>query len=131
MIHIQVDTHNGLPVYRQIMDQIKYYLVSGVLKAESQLPSIRELAHKLHVNPATVVKAYSELEHQGIIETRQGKGVFVMESKQASNAERDRTLRRILRSVAVEALQIGAPVELVVKILADEMKKFEKETKNA
>ena len=55
MLHLQVDPHSGVPVYRQMMDQVKYYIASGVLRPGAQLPSVRELAQFLRVNPTTVV----------------------------------------------------------------------------
>src|SRR5210317_1011212 len=73
----QIDPHSGLPVYRQVMDQTKHYIASGALVAGDQLPSIRELATRLSVNPATIVKAYNELQNEGVMEIKQGKGAFV------------------------------------------------------
>ena len=121
-LHLQIDPHSGVPVYRQMMDQIKYYLASGVLQAGDQLPSIRELAQKLSVNPTTVVKAYTELQHGQVIEMRHGKGVFVSErSLRMSDREREKALRRIARQLAVEAAQMKAPPELVVQIVEEEI----------
>ncbi len=124
-IHIQIDPHSGLPVYRQVMDQIRYYIASGVLRAGEQLPSIRSLAQRLSVNPATVVKAYGELQHAGAIEISHGRGAFVSDSAaRMSDAQRKKTLRRSARQLAVEARQMGAGVELVRRIVAEEMEKL-------
>jgi GntR family transcriptional regulator len=121
-LHLQIDPQSGLPVYRQMMDQIKYYVASGVLQPGDQLPSIRELAQRLTINPTTVVKAYSELEHGGVIEMRHGKGVFVKEgSVHMSTREREKALRRIARQLAVEAAQMKAPAELVLRIVQEEL----------
>lgn len=121
MLHFQIDPHSGVPVYRQMMDQIKYYIAAGTLKAGDQLPSIRELATTLAVNPTTVVKAYSELEHEHVIEMRHGRGAFVTGSaRHLSERERDKALRRLARQLAVEAVQMGAPVTLVFKVLEEE-----------
>ena len=73
----QIDPHSGLPVYRQVMDQTKHYIASGALVTGDQLPSIRDLATSLSVNPATIVKAYNELQNEGVMEIKQGKGAFV------------------------------------------------------
>ena len=122
MLHLQIDPHSGVPVYRQMMDQIKYYAVSGALKSGDQLPSIRELARALSVNPTTVVKAYSELQHESIIELRHGKGAFLCEAaRQLSQGELRKALRRLVRQLAVEAAQMGAPADLVLHIVRDEM----------
>jgi GntR family transcriptional regulator len=121
-VHLQIDPHSGLPVYRQIMDQVRYYVASGVLQPGDQLPSIRELANKLAVNPTTIVKAYSELEHAGVIEMRHGKGVFVAQhSMRMSDREREKALRRLARQLAVEAAQMSAPTPLVVRIVEEEL----------
>lgn len=121
-LHLQIDPHSGVPVYRQVMDQIKYYAASGVLQPGDQLPSIRELAQKLSINPTTVVKAYSELEHGEVIEMRHGKGVFVTErSVRMSEREREKALRRIARQLAVEAAQMKAPTTLVLRVVQEEI----------
>lgn len=124
-VHIQIDPHSGLPVYRQVMDQIRYYIASGVLRAGEQLPSIRALARRLSVNPATVVKAYTELQHGGVIEISHGRGAFVSDSAaRMSDAQRKKSLQRSARQLAVEALQMGAGVDLVRRTVAEEMEKL-------
>ena len=120
MLHFQINPHSGVPVYRQMVDQVKYYAASGVLKPGDQLPSIRELAQRLAVNPTTIVRVYSDLEHAGIIEMRQGKGAFVAASgRRMSAAERDRTLKELARHLAVEAVQMGAPSARVIECLRE------------
>ena len=110
MLHFHIDPHSGLPVYRQMIDQFKYYVASGALKPAEQLPSIRELAQSLAINPTTVVRVYTELEREGVVEMRHGKGAFVAESARRMTAtERERALRRLARQLAVEAIQTGAP----------------------
>lgn len=121
-LHLQIDPHSGVPVYRQMMDQIKYYVASGSLVPGDQLPSIRDLAQRLSVNPTTVVKAYSELQHAEVIEMRHGKGVFVTDrSVRMSDREREKALRRIARQLAVEANQMDAPASLVIRIVEEEI----------
>ncbi len=126
MLHFQINPHSGVPVYRQMIDQIKYYVASGALKAEDQLPSIRELAQSLAINPTTVVRVYSELEREGVVEMRHGKGAFITASgRRMSAAERDRTLRRLARQLAVEARQMGAPAGQVLKVVREELAELE------
>ncbi|MHC1768600.1 MAG: GntR family transcriptional regulator [Verrucomicrobiia bacterium] len=121
-LHLQIDPNSGVPVYRQMMDQIKYYVASGALQPGDQLPSIRELALRLSVNPTTVVKAYGELQHAQIIEMRHGKGVFVTgNTVQMTDREREKALRRIARQLAVEAAQMQAPAPLVLRIVEEEI----------
>lgn len=108
-LHFQLDPHSGLPVYRQLMDQLRNYVASGVLAGGAQLPSIRELAKTLVVNPSTVVKAYGELEHLGVIESRHGRGAFVAERvPKWPPAQRRERLRALAGQLAVEASQMGA-----------------------
>jgi GntR family transcriptional regulator len=121
-LHFQIDPRSGVPVYRQLMDQVKYYVASGALPRDSQLPSIRELAQSLSVNPTTIVKAYSELEHEGVIEMRHGKGAFVAgATARLSDREREKVLRRLARQIAVEAAQMGAQREQVIEVVEEEL----------
>lgn len=115
MLHFQINPHSGVPVYRQMVDQVKYYVASGGLKPGDQLPSIRELAQRLAVNPTTVVRVYSDLEHEGVIEMRHGKGAFVTAAgRRMSAGERERALRELARHLAVEAVQMGASTAQVL-----------------
>lgn len=126
MLHIQINPQSGVPVYRQIMDQIKYYIASGTLKSGDQLPSIRELAQTLSINPTTAVKAYSELEHESVIEMKHGKGAFVATSaNRMSKAEREIVLRRLARQLVVEAIQMKAPVDLVLRVVEEEIQQMQ------
>src|SRR5512135_3737178 len=77
MIDFVLDPKTGIPFYRQIIDQIKFGIASGNLKAGEQLPTVRSLAVELKVNLNTVTKAYKELEIQNILETQQGSGTFI------------------------------------------------------
>jgi GntR family transcriptional regulator len=123
MLHLQINPHSGVPVYRQVMDQVKYYVASGTLRPGDALPSIRELAQALSVNPTTIVKAYNELRHEDVVEMQHGKGVFVSESAgRMTEAEMRRALRRLARQLAVEAVQMGAQPELVRELIEEEMK---------
>jgi GntR family transcriptional regulator len=120
-LHLHIDPHSGFPVYRQIIDQIKYYIASGAIKAGYQLPSVRDLAQRLSVNPTTVVKAYAELEHEEAIEIRHGRGAFVaQQNTTASEFQKDKVVRRVARQLAVESMQIGASYDDVQKIFNEE-----------
>lgn len=108
-LHFQIDPRSGLPVYRQLMDQIKYYVASGGLRAGDQLPSIRDLAVRASVNPTTVVKCYTELQHEGVVEMKHGKGAFVAaSSEEKSDAEKEKILVQLAKQLTVEAKQLGA-----------------------
>ena len=72
-----IDHHNGIPAYRQIVDQVRMQVASGVLKADDELPSTRALSVELSLNPMTISKAYSLLEHDGVLERRRGQTLVV------------------------------------------------------
>jgi GntR family transcriptional regulator len=76
----RVDTGSGVPIYRQLVQQVRRDLMLGRLRPGDQLPSVKEVVDSLSVNPNTVVKAFSELEHQGLVVRRQGIGTFVAAS---------------------------------------------------
>src|ERR687888_2781938 len=74
---LRPNTSSGVPIYLQIMEQVKHAVETGALRSGEQLPGIRPLAEELVINPNTVAKAYRELEHEGVIELRHGAGAFV------------------------------------------------------
>ena len=112
MLHFQLNIHSGVPVYRQLMDQIRHYVAAGALAAGDALPSIRELARALAVNPTTVVKAYGELGHEGVIVIRHGLGAFVAESQPVwPAAQRRERLQALASQLAVESRQMGGSDE--------------------
>jgi len=127
-LHLQIDDRSGVPVYRQMMDQMKYYVAGGTLRPGDQLPSIRELAGALAVNPTTVVKAYTELEREGVIEMRHGKGAFVAELPAAlPPAEQELALRRTARQLAIEAAQLNVPGPRVLAVVRSELQRLEQD----
>lgn len=77
MILLKPHPSSGVPIYLQLMEQVKHAIETGALRPGEQLPSLRPLAEELVINPNTVAKAYRELAHQGVIELRQGAGAFV------------------------------------------------------
>jgi GntR family transcriptional regulator len=121
-LHFQVNPHSGVPVYRQVMDQVRYYVASGALKAGDQLPSIRELAQMLGVNPTTIVKTYTELEHGSVIEMQHGKGAFVAaKPAKMSEVERHSLLQRLARHLVVEGRQMGASGEEILQAVQEQI----------
>jgi GntR family transcriptional regulator len=92
---------SGVPIYLQLMEQVKHSIATGALRPGEQLPGIRPLAEQLVINPNTVAKAYRELEHEGVIELRQGAGAFVS----ANGPARKLTDRmRTAQAIAVSAI---------------------------
>jgi GntR family transcriptional regulator len=95
---------SGVPIYLQLMEQVKHAVETGALRAGEQLPGIRPLAEELVINPNTVAKAYRELEHEGVIELRHGAGAFVAGSTRAPrDAQRLRSAQAVV-SAAIERL---------------------------
>jgi GntR family transcriptional regulator len=126
MVHFHITTGTGVPSYRQIMDQVTYHVASGALRGGDPLPSIREMAGRLSVNPSTIVKAYSELAHAGVIELRQGLGAFVVDGgRRLPPQEMKKALREHARRMAVEARQMGLSRQLVLEILEEELDHLE------
>ncbi len=91
---IQINLADGVPLYRQIVNQIRYMVASGVLQAGEELPPIRTLALELKVTPNTIVKAYDELQAAGVVVKRHGSGTFVSDEGPSRLATRER--RRII-----------------------------------
>ena len=117
----QIDPHSGLPVYRQVMDQTKHYIAYGALVTGDQLPSIRDLATRLSVNPATIVKAYNELQNEGVMEIKQGKGAFVSQGlPEKEIPSRRLQVSRIARQLAVESQQLGMPLDETMGLVEDQ-----------
>ena len=109
---LKLDLHSGVPVYRQIIDQVRGGMAAGTLAAGDQLPTVRQLAVDLAINPNTVLRAYRELELGGALETHQGTGTFISEKKiSTSNAERERQLDQLAGDFAARAGAAGFTVE--------------------
>lgn len=107
-MHIQISTKDGIPIYRQVMQQIERQIASGRLKPGTQLPPVRKLAEQLIINPNTVARVYRELEAAGVLATRQGSGVFVREDLAPPNkAQRTRLLTDRVDSLLKEARELG------------------------
>ena len=119
---IKIEFSSGIPIYRQIMERIKYSIANGSLKPNDQLPSVRQLSMDLKVNPNTISKAYSELEHEQVIYTRRGMGTFVSEKRvEITQDVKVEIVSRLAERLAVEAVQVGvdeAELRLIIsKIL--------------
>jgi GntR family transcriptional regulator len=107
---LQINFKSGLPIYLQIVDQIKAASASGALRPGEALPSIRPLAEELRVNRNTVAKAYSELESLGVIETQPGRGCFLKENQSALRKEvRRKLLTAEIDRAIVQAHHLQVP----------------------
>jgi len=122
-----IDHHNGVPAYRQIMDQVKLQIAMGVLEAGTEMLSTRALSADLALNPMTISKAYNLLEHDGVLERRRGQTLVVRAVKGAEgDAARLDLLRAQLTAAASLARQLEVPRDKALRlfkgILDDEFK---------
>ena len=116
----QLNLQSGVPVYRQLMDQVRVGVASGALHIGDQLPTVRQLAVDLAINPNTVVRAYRELELGGLLETHQGTGTFITKAKvDKSAAERDRALIQMTGEFAARAGAAGFTIEELIDRLRE------------
>lgn len=107
-VFVNVDPSSGLPIFRQIVQQIKTAVAVGRLRPEDSLPSVRHLATELRVNPNTVARAYLDLEIEGVVYKRQGHGTFVSgQGAGMSKRERLRAVGQHLERAVVEGVHLG------------------------
>lgn len=119
-MHIHLSTDSGLPIYLQIVNQVKYLVASGQMTPGDELPSIRVLAERLLINPNTVARAYRDLEAAGIVTSRAGAGTRVANLvSPLARRERLRILRERIDALLAEARQLGFGLDLVL----DEVRK--------
>ncbi len=124
-MYLNLDYQSGEPIYRQIVEQIKYKIATGELEAGARLASIRELAGQLKINPRTVVKAYEELAGGGLVVMRHGQGVFVKAENPAAPARaRRKVIEQMARRMLSEASRMGADGDEVLKIVEEVAKKM-------
>jgi len=120
-IFIRIEPSSSVPIYRQIIDQIKYQVVTGVLKEGDKVPSVRELAARLAVNQNTILKVYNELCRQNVLKIERGDGTYVSSTKQSiSAAERKKAVASVLREAATLAVQLELPIEQAGELLRKE-----------
>lgn len=117
-LDFQIVTGSNVPIYRQIVDQVRRAISMGTLAPGDQLPSVRALAENLVVNPNTVAKAYSSLTQEGVLEGHAGKGLFVAARRQLlSPEERKRRLELALNSFLNEVLFLDFSPDEIIELL--------------
>jgi GntR family transcriptional regulator len=123
---LHLNFKSGMPIYLQIVEQIKAAAASGALQAGEALPSIRPLAEELRVNRNTIAKAYSELESLGVIDTQPGRGSFLKENHSAlRKEERRRLLVQDIDQAIVQAHHLQVPREEFLKLIHDRLDALE------
>jgi GntR family transcriptional regulator len=113
-----LDDRSGIPIYRQIIEQVKSSIARGSLGAGDQLPTVRHLAVELSINPNTVIRAYREMEIEGLLETQQGSGTFVSQKRpDIDEVERERMMDQIITEMLARATSHGFSVEDLTEAL--------------
>ena len=116
----RLDAHSGVPVYRQLIDQVQAAVASGALAATDQLPTVRQVGVDLAINPNTVSRAYREMEIRGLLDTQQGTGTFIADRKvEYSKDERDRQLAQLVGEFVSRAGAAGFTLKQLMKVLRD------------
>ena len=119
-INFSIDPANGVPIYRQIIQQIEYAILSRRMRPGDRLPTIRSLAVELRTNPNTIAKAYSELEIRGILATQVGSGTYISDKKPVMEDDRlNRKIREVLTRFLQEMRDLGVDKRELVKLIAD------------
>jgi GntR family transcriptional regulator len=129
-ISFQIDQKSGIPIYVQVMDQIKHLIATGALLPGDQLPTIRELAVHLTINLHTVAHAYAELEREGFLTIQRGRGTFITNGyhDQSLGELREQRLQTLIDSMFAEALNLGYEPEEVQEVLDTQIGRWRRTT---
>ena len=122
---LDLDLHGGVPIYRQVMDQVRRQILIGRLAPGAQIESVKGLSARLKVNPMTISKAYGFLVEEGLLERRRGVGLFVRSiRKDVKRRQQDRMLDRAMSKVAALAIQMGIPEKEALRLFVNQYRKF-------
>src|SRR5262245_22971277 len=116
----RLNPSSGIPIYLQLMEQVKHAVETGALQPGDQLPTIRKLAEDLVMNPNTVVRAYRELEHEGIIELKHGSGAFISDSV-AGRSKVTRRAQSVVQSAIERLTSLGLTVDEIRRLVENEL----------
>lgn len=127
---LEIDHHSGVPIYLQVIEQIRHQIMSGQLKEGQQLVSVRELAEQMRINPMTISKAYALLEIEGLVERKRGIGIFIAKigSTQKEQAKR-KILEKIVNKAAAKAVQFGVSEDQLHRLLSEEYNRYNQQTR--
>jgi GntR family transcriptional regulator len=130
LFEFHLDLRSGTPLYRQIIDQVMGGIATGALATGDQLPTVRQLAVDLSINPNTVLRAYRELEIRGVLETQQGTGTFISYQKaKRDEVERQRRLNQLVSEFVARAGASGFTLQELISDLQDMQNDVEKKRK--
>ncbi len=122
---ITIDSRRSKPIYEQIIEKVKENIIKGILKPGDKLPSVRELASILTINPNTISKAYNELERMGAIEVMRGKGTFVAENfKPTMDEEKMKEIKEHMKKIIIEAHYIGLGKDKMLDLFNEIYREF-------
>jgi GntR family transcriptional regulator len=122
---LHVDTSSRLPIYQQLAQQVREAIARGELRAGAGLPSVRQLSRELVVNPNTVARAYTELEREGLLVSRPGRGIYVAAPRNdLTRSARERRLTEQLDRWLTGAVHLGFSAEQVLRLVAERVRKF-------
>lgn len=128
---LDLDTRSGVPIYRQILDQVRQQIVAGQIGEGSALESVRDLAARLKVNPMTISKAYALLENEGLLERRRGIGLFVARlGPEHRRRAKLHIVEELLKKAAVAAVQFGVSEEDARELLGQFHQQFQNRKEN-
>ncbi len=128
---LDLDLHGGVPIYRQVMDQIRRQILVERLAVGEQIESVKSLSARLKINPMTVSKAYGFLVEEGLLERRRGVGLFVRSiRKDVKRRQQDRMLDQAMAKVAALAVQMGIPEQDALALFVSQYRKFESPSKS-
>jgi GntR family transcriptional regulator len=127
MIEFHLDAHSGVPSYLQIVQQVKHSLRLGLLEVGDQLPTVREVVARIAINPNTVLKAYRDLEREGLVASRPGQGTFVLRTLASTSLASHAALRRSLVRWLQSAAEAGLDSESVLALFMSTFRDAQKE----
>jgi len=117
---VRVNSSSGTPIYLQLVEQVKHAIETGALRAGEQLPTLRKLAVELVINPNTVVRAYRELEHEGVVEIRHGSGAFVSQAA-AGRTKISRKAQSVMQSAVDRLAAAGLTEDEIRRLMENEL----------
>jgi GntR family transcriptional regulator len=119
-VQLHISTKDGVPIYVQIVNQVKYLVAAGRLAPGEEVPPIRVLAEQLVVNPNTIAKAYRELEREGLVTKRHGSGTYISDNgSPLARRERMKILSQRIDALLAEARHMDVPLKEVIDLIRD------------